>query len=173
MRVLETMMGLIISSISGLCIGCMADVSADKSLEETATTDQALITGVWAGPFSNGDAGPNPLVWGGMVPCENINADFRYHPGKLWDGTCRYEYGGGVVYEDSYYTLQFQSGMISIANPGFTPPSAFVGSSPGQLPVCYPYNYPQSTGKVWQGNCRFEWGDVAHIEPGFWFLGKQ
>lgn len=173
MRVSNSMIGLIITSMGTLCVGCAVDVDADGSQDETATVDQELITGIWDGQFSNGNAGPNPVIWNGIVPCEAFDSrNNSYNPGKLWNGTCRYEFGGGVVYAGGYYTLQFESGMFAIANPGFTPPNAITGSSPGDLPVCAPFNFSQSTGKVWLGRCLFEWGDRARAETGFWFLGK-
>lgn len=173
MRMFKTMTVLMISGMGGLCGGCAEDPGADVAQEDTATVEQGLITGAWAGPFNNGDAGPSPLVWNGVVPCEAYSfGDNRYHPGKLWAGTCRYEYNSGVLYAVSYYTLQSQSGMFAISNPGFTPSNAITGSPSAQLPVCAPFYYPQSTGKVWQGTCRFEWGDAAHAETGFWFLAR-
>jgi len=163
------------------CAGCGAASDAQGLEEDVGATHEASIVGFWTGTFSNGDAGLNPRLFGdgntGVVICEAIDGrDSRQHPGKLWNGTCRYEWGGGVVYAPQYSTLQVQ-GTFWLANSGFTPANAIAGSLPGQLPVCRPHvsgmNSGFSGGKVWLGSCLGEFGDHAVSTTNFDFLIRQ
>jgi hypothetical protein len=168
--------GIALSITAMFSVGCTANV--ESSPEEVRATQEALYLGNWDGPFSNGYAGTNPFVFNGVVPCEFYEAsDNRYHPGKLWAGSCRIEYGGegGVIYNGyNYYALQgsrIGALLHAVPNPGYTPDNAIVGSYPGYLPVCAPAEHAQSTGKVFAGTCDYEWGDVGHTTSNFSFLG--
>jgi hypothetical protein len=155
-----------------IAIGCSAEVG-DDTTEELATSQSELIVGNWAGPFTNGDAGGNPVSWtqsngSSVVLCEVFEAgDGRYHPGKLWSGTCRYEYGGVIKYGGSYYTLQWpSSGTLQ----GVATPNNAVASSPSSLPVC---GASGGTGKVWQGNCIYEYNGSKISTSSFSFIVKN
>ena len=161
---------------SVLYAGCAANVDPSESAESVGTESQASIVGVWQFGLSNGDAGSNPVVWNDVVPCQQFSSsDGRFHPGKLWKGQCRSEFGGQVMYGNSYAALQFTLGhaLVEQSNQGFTPSTAITGSSPGLLPVCRPFTRSQSTGKVWQGTCLFEFADQAAGTSSFAFLVQQ
>lgn len=147
--------------------------------EEVASIEEELIVGKWQGPFSNGDAGPNPMTFkqkdsNTVVYCQVYRSDGRWHPGKLWAGQCRYDYNGAIGYASTYHALQKQSGLSYVPNPGYTPANAISssnGPSLGGLPVCSHWMY--GTGKVWQGTCRISWDGKRFEMPYFDFLVKN
>ena len=153
--------------------GCLAEVDDDTPIT-VETVESELRVGDWAGPFSNGDAGIDPVRWmqsdgTASVICEVFEAgDSRYHPGKMWNGTCRYEYSRKIKYSGSYYTLQRPaSGILrTVSNTGYTPDDA-IGSSPSSLAVC---GTSSGTGKVWQGSCLWEYADRLQTSTSFSFF---
>ena len=159
--------GLII--VAGVCGGCG---DGAESIEEQRAF---LVTGNWSGVLVNGDTGPNPFISAGStapVSCEVYSTgDNWWHPGKLWNGTCRISWGPGVHFSSSYRTLQNPASGNSyqfIDYVGFTPPNAVV-STAGALPVCRisSQEFGFALGKLWEGRCRFEYGNEAWSSSAF------
>lgn len=145
--------------------GCSAEIG-DGS-EAIGSTEQA-IEGSYAGPFSNGAWGNDPVgAPDGSKFCEAFDGrDQRWHPGKLWSTSCRYEYGGAVTKKTSgYKVLQGPSNYRFVSSMPYEQ-DLVTGSTPGTLPVCLS-NTTNSPGKVWAGKCRFEWGDDALATTNF------
>ena len=140
----------------------MCGFSAVTSISELARcsaieTIEEALTGPWAGPLSNGAAGPKPKFFNNIPVCQAFDGrDGRWHPGKLHSTSCRYEYGGSIRYQtQDYYVLQVSPSLAySFANhsgSGYTPSNAMTGSGSAALPICAPLNpeHPVSSGKVW------------------------
>jgi hypothetical protein len=133
----------------------------------------ALVGGTWSDNVRNGSIGPNPFQpYPSMVPCEGYSSsDDSWHPGKVWSGTCRFEWGDRLFYFSTYRALQNPpSGHYDFADSGypagFTPENAVTSEDTSHkqgLPVCL--GAGQAFGKVWNGTCRYEYGDKIHQDP--------
>jgi hypothetical protein len=155
--------------------------TSDDATEAVGTAQEELMVGPWAGPYTNNNAGANPVNFkqndGKTVSiCEGFEAgDGRYHPGKMWGGNCRYEYGGHVVYNPSYYVLQGSWTMHwQYNNNSAAVPSNAIGSNgttgtnPTSLPVCATGG---GTGKMWGGWCFVEYnGSVTSSQSFYWLV---
>jgi hypothetical protein len=174
----KTMIARVLAvAILGLTGGCTASAMEPA---DTAAADEALVTGNWA-VTASGRAGDSPF-WTptpGHVLCAAWDGnDGRIHPGKLWLGTCRYEFGGRIGYASSYDALQNAPAGTYYHwewSFGYTPETAVTApeSANTRLPVCAMLrNGEWITGKVWAGQCLGEWGDQPYVklEPSFMYL---
>jgi hypothetical protein len=174
-------------SLAGCSMNTGAGPSGDAG-EAVGTAQDELVVGPWAGPYSNNNAGPYPVNFkqsdGKTVAvCEGYEpGDGRYHPGKMWGGTCRYEYGGHIVYNGSYYVLQSRWNVNQADYPkhwqsnnqSSTVPSTAIGSNGStganatSLPIC---KTGGGTGKAWLGWCYVEYnGSVTSSQTFDWLL---
>lgn len=171
-RTLKPVGGIVaLLTMSG--IACGPEPGAPGDLEQSSS---ALTLGNWSEILQNGSAGPDPFPAPHSITmffCEKLVIDDRrFHAGKLYNGTCRWEWGDNAAWSHSYRVLQKPaSGSYSLVwNPGFTPNNAVsthpTDANPG-LPVCVYAGHP---GKVWNGTCRIEYAEDASSSTGFHFV---
>jgi len=171
------LLGILGTAALALLSGCAADTGgtgADPEMETVTTSEEKVIVGIWAGPFSNGNVGQSPKVWNGTVVCEafeGIPFPPTYYAGKVYQGKCRYAKNGVAVAASTYFALQAETGMYDENNPGFTPNDA-IATSAGTA-VCRPAGFVETSGRVSGGKCLFEWGGNAFSSSSFWFLGRH
>ncbi len=138
--------------------GCAMQSGDEGDVREL---QEALIVGSWSGDLWNGDPGQAPWMDTSLVakvPCEVYSTgDHWWHPGKLWAGNCRIQWGSGVYISPTYRALQVPSGTNYYWQQysGFTPTNAVI-SQAGSLPVCKGFLAEWTLGKLWQGEC---WGE--------------
>lgn len=159
---IQRLIGLV-ASIAPLSVCFACAVETGDASESLGVSEQG-IQGTWDGTFSGGEDGDNPQgAPDGSKFCQAYDSrDGRFHPGKLWTTSCRYEYGGGVTKKTSgYYVLQGSYSFVSAPTP---PANAVQGydSGSGGLYLCLT-NATNSPGKFWAGKCRYEYSDEAHV----------
>jgi hypothetical protein len=159
--------------------GCGAP-PVDEATNPVEQSQQGLVTGNWALNLWNGQEGGNPFkvpatCSGGscmLAVCAVMEADGRWHAGKLWEGHCRFEYANGFRKHNNYAVLQHPTSgaYIMAINPGTPPDNAIITptSSSGGIPVCLGFQgqTPVAPGKVWGGTCRYEYNNKIVVASG-------
>jgi hypothetical protein len=162
-----------LGAATALSAGCGVPPEDEGAGGATEVTQQAVMLGNWAGPFLNGAFPegafrlPNvdlPLVCEGRIAGQS-------HAGKLWGSTCRFEWGDKVQYHGNYKILMPPAtGHYELMDsPGFVPSNAVMTEHDSLIPengipVCLGAGV--AWGKVWNGSCRYEWGDRVYYAPG-------
>jgi hypothetical protein len=169
---IQRWMGTAALVLGAAVTGCSAEIDESAEAEEVGSVDSALVVGNWSATMSNGSFASPAVTFtqddGNLVvACEGFEAgDNRWHPGKLWSGQCRYEYGGSVRRANSYRTLKSPSSGWHYQPDvgGLVPSSALASNNPSPLPLCVTWH---GFGKVWAGECRVEYqGNVHRYGPG-------
>jgi hypothetical protein len=159
-------------ALAATTIGCGAP---EEGVESVA---QALTVGRWSSDLCCGDYPSDPyaefeIPWA----CETFStADYRWHPGKFWNNTCRVEWADRVFYTNSYRILRRPAtgsySLVGGSSSSLVPENAVFSdwSSSGNvgLPLCL--GASQAWGKVFDGTCRFEYDDRVYKVPAWQYL---
>lgn len=143
-----------------------AVVSATVTLA-FSTALYALEGGVWVKAPGNGVViGSAGGSHGSLTVCR-ANYDNGQHPGKVWDGTCNFGWGGRTIYSADYEVLiDRQYTWIMARNDGM-PPNAIDGGDAGnaaghsRLGVCEVFMGDDGSwhpGKFYANKCNIAWG---------------
>jgi Protein of unknown function (DUF3421) len=133
----------------------------------TSTSVQALVGGKWVQAPGNGVVVGSP---GGrhssLIVCR-ANYDNGQHPGKVWDGTCNFGWGGRTIYGANYEVLVDNHYRWVTASTDGLPPNAVDGGDAGnaaghvRLGVCEVFNGGDGSwhpGKFYANKCNYAWG---------------
>jgi len=154
----------------------------DPDSDDEFSTAEEALTDTW----TRNSLGSNPFTSDGSLPLPvcRVPYDGGKHPGKFWDGSCRFEWGGQAKQSfDNYEILQKPaSGSYSwkpLCNwdAGYqrcftdVPGNAIYGGDSGDVSGHQPLyicaakrNYTEwHVGKYWRGKCNFEYGGEAVI----------
>jgi hypothetical protein len=172
-----------VTSVAGMLLACTA--CSGMGGEDVSVSQEPLVTvDAWTShTYSNGQAPvyPDRPAYISDAPGNTVcsvydSGDNRYHPGKMWSGTCRYVYGTGVKYGASYYILEDNSptapfGYIQEGT-GSGQPQGVITGQDGSLPVCdtKAAANERATGEVWNRQCLYEYGGTQHYASVFNFL---
>jgi hypothetical protein len=132
----------------------------------TSAMLQALTGGRWVPAPGNGVVVGTAGTRGSLIVCR-ANYDGGQHPGKVWDGTCNFGWGGVTHYSSTYEVLVDRNyRWITAASDGI-PSNAIDGGDAGnaaghaRLGVCEVFNGGDNSwhpGKFYANKCNYAWG---------------
>ena len=157
------MMNAFLYVCTGLLIsgGCLAGCGIDGT-EAVGVTEEALTNPVWEAPPSAGSIalsnnGVAKLTDSGFAICQLFTSG-GLHPGKVFNSTCRVEWGGNMVQSSTYNALRdngytWQQVNYNSGNPNppvFLPEKAVLGGSVGPGAGSTPSDQPMGICEAFQ-----------------------